>query len=143
MSMTRRTKLALWLGGFSIVVIGVAVRMTFVPHELRATWAVRAKYAAMFDGIRIDDGIDVHEADALAAIYLWEYVSGCGAPSQPILENDTWVSPLRVGVGGTLSGEVVRIDARTGEISSSYGLHFANVASFRRQVLWGLWCRRL
>jgi len=97
------------------------------------------EYRNSFAAIHVEDGIDEHEAETLARVYLDEFISGCGAPMPPKASGGSWVSQLKLGVAGQLSAETIRVDARTGAISSSEGRpRFSSLAAFRREVLWGL-----
>jgi|GEM_PF-2118562 len=78
------------------------------------------------------DGIDAREARAIAEAYFQKYSSiNCGAPDKAALHGRTWVFRLLFGVAAQRTWESIRIDAKTGAISSDIGPRFRNFASFR------------
>jgi hypothetical protein len=60
--------------------------------------------------------IDTDTAYHLATLYMYRYISLCGAAQDPILRGKYWLVPLRVGVGAELYGSV-RIDKLSGVMS--------------------------
>ena len=78
------------------------------------------------------DGVDAQEATAIAEAYFHEYsLIDCGSPGKAALHGRTWVFKLLFGVTAEPTGERIRIDAKTGAISSDIGPRFRDFASFR------------
>ena len=110
------------------------------------TWVLRHRwvtplwreYRSELARIHPADGFDEREVRAVGQIYLAKYVTGCGATMPPKKIDGVWVAQLRVGAAGTMSADVIRIDARTGAVSSSRGPAFSSYDSFRRRILWGI-----
>jgi hypothetical protein len=107
-------------------------------------WLVplRDDYRTRLAAVKIADGVDVSEAEEIARLYMVEYVSGCGAPLTPELRDGTWTSALRLGVAGELSDRVVKIDAKTGAVSSAGGPEFASFSEFADDLVGGIAARR-
>ena len=132
--MTRRVKqIAMYAGVVGLLGAGTAFWVSVVSPLL-----LGPRYQATFDSIRADDGIDQQEAGAMASLYFWTYVGASGAPDEPKLIDGVWIAPLRIGVAGESSGGVLRIDPRSGAVSSSSGRTFGSYGSFRRSVAWRL-----
>src|SRR5437016_4603459 len=49
------------------------------------------------------DGIDADEATKIAGVYMVKYVIGCGGADKAVLQGDTWLVGLRMGVAGRKS----------------------------------------
>jgi hypothetical protein len=78
------------------------------------------------------DGIDAREARAIAEAYFQQYSSiDCGGPGKAALHGRTWVFRLLFGATAQPTDERIRIDAKTGAISSDIGPRFRDLASFR------------
>jgi hypothetical protein len=122
-----------------VLTVGFAWRGLAVP-----SWLVplRDEYRVKLEALKVDDGIDASEAQAIADLYMLEYVSGCGAPMVPQLRDGTWISRLRLGVAGKLSDRVVRVDPRTGAVSSPGGPTFATFRAFADDLIGGIAARR-
>jgi hypothetical protein len=77
------------------------------------------------------DGIDAREARAIAEAYFQQYSSiDCGGPGREALHGRTWVFRLEYGVSPLQTWETIRIDAKTGAISSDIGPRFRDFAAF-------------
>ena len=60
--------------------------------------------------------IDEETAYHLATLYMYRYLSFCGAAQEPVSSGKYWYVPLRMGQGADLYGSV-HIEKRTGVIT--------------------------
>jgi hypothetical protein len=65
---------------------------------------------------RLPREIDEDTAYRLATLYMYHYLSLCGAAQDPVSRGKYWFVPLRIGQGAELYGSV-RIDKHTGVIT--------------------------
>ena len=86
-------------------------------------------------GVDPSNGIDAHEALAIAGVYMVKYVMGCGAPADASLQGDTWVVGLRLGVAGRKSDRTIQVDSKSGAVWGLGGPRYRDFQSFRYGVL--------
>jgi hypothetical protein len=136
----RRTVLIGAVGALAAVAaVELVVRRYAFPE-----WLVplREQFQSELATVKANDGIDAREAARIAHLYMLEYISGCGAPTEPRLHDGSWTFPLRLGVAGQLSDRVVHVDARTGAVTSPGGPAFPSFQAFSQDLIDGIAIRR-
>jgi hypothetical protein len=68
-------------------------------------------------GIRVDDGIDAHEAEIISQSYFWRFAgTGCGGVAPPKETGDNWIAQVYIGYGEGPAGNII-IEKHTGKVS--------------------------
>ena len=122
---------------FSRVLAGVAVLVSAKVEAKDSSQTSGARSTpveetppALVD-VNPSDGIDAREASAIAEAYFQQYSSiDCGGPGKAALHRPDLGLQL-VGATAQPTEERIRIDAKTGAISSDIGPRFRDLASFR------------
>lgn len=139
--MTKPKKLTLFaLCSLALLACALILQITFAIPDYLAP--LRDRYETTLNDVDPNKPIDVTAAKKLAEVYFLEFISACGGPEEPKLVDGIWVIPYREGIAGRLSDDAIRINARSAEISSMAGPHYAGYRSFRWSVLLGFGWRR-
>lgn len=117
-----------------------ATALTFWLPDHQAK--IVTKWNAELDTVNVGDGIDASEALTIMGIYSSEFIAGCGGPATPVLRDGAWISQMRIGPTGNLSQQFVRVDARTGGISSTEGPTFPRLFILKTSIALGFAWRR-
>jgi hypothetical protein len=131
----------LTVAGLLATGLACAAAVTFLLPDYQAK--IVQEWNAELDTVNVDDGIDASEAGTIMSIYSGEFISGCGGPATPVLVDGTWVSQLYIGAAGQLSQQFVRVDARTGAVSSTLGPTFPRLFLLKTSIAWGFAWRRM
>jgi hypothetical protein len=78
--------------------------------------AINLPQFELHSSINTRDGVDKREARFVAEAYLARYVTLCGMPDDPVLEEDFWVTKLWIGYLGFSYAGRFRILGTTGDV---------------------------
>jgi len=90
--------------------------MSFLSKIASISLALFLAHSVLAATPRASREIDEETAYRLATLYMYRYLSFCGAAQDPVSHGRYWYVPLRMGQGADLYGSV-HIDKRTGVIT--------------------------